>query len=247
MRSGDCGVEVIAADGGVVRELASGHVLARPGQRYSLRLRNFGPLRGVADVRIDGRPVTAGGLVLEPLTIVDLERPIHATERGRFTVVAEGSEEVFGPDGGRDNPELGVIEVHFRRELPRAERVRPIFDAPYIPGPSFQPPSPDRPTRQPLVPPEWTPPRPEFQPVIASHAADVSSRRQPRSSDIERAAGTGLSGQSAQEFRTVQVGELETEATVIRLRIVIGSVDAIEAARPLPVEEPAPLRPEPRP
>jgi hypothetical protein len=64
---------------------------------------------------------------------------------------------------------------------------------------------------------------------------------------IERAAGTGLTGQSSQEFTPVHVGQLEAEATVIRLRLVIGSEEALAAPRPLPEAEGAPARPAPRP
>src|SRR6185436_9553968 len=99
MRVGDFSVEIVATDGDGVREIESGHVLARPGQVYRLRLRNHGPLRAVADISIDGRSVTGGGLVIDAWKTVDLERPIHETERGRFTVIAEGNEQVFGPDG----------------------------------------------------------------------------------------------------------------------------------------------------
>ena len=99
MRVGDFSVEVIGAGGGPTRELDSGHVVARPGQVYVLRPRNHGPLRCVADVSIDGNGVTGNGLVINPWSTVDLERPIHATERGRFTVIAEGDERVFGHGG----------------------------------------------------------------------------------------------------------------------------------------------------
>jgi len=88
MRVGDFSVEVIGAGGGATHELESGHVVARPGQVYVLRLRNHGPLRCVAEVSIDGHGVTGNGLVINPWSTVDLERPIHASERGRFTVIA---------------------------------------------------------------------------------------------------------------------------------------------------------------
>ena len=52
MRVGDFSVEVVAVDGRAW-EVESGHVLARPGQVYKLRLRNHGPLRAVADISID--------------------------------------------------------------------------------------------------------------------------------------------------------------------------------------------------
>src|SRR5215213_5392311 len=132
MRVGDFSVEIVSTDGEGVRETTSGHVLARPGQVYALRLRNHGPLRAVADISIDGHSVTGGGLVIAAGSSVNLERPIHATERGRFTVIAEGDEHVFGPDGGRDNADLGLIEARFRRELPHSGgRVRPIPEFPF--------------------------------------------------------------------------------------------------------------------
>lgn len=289
MRVGDCSLDVVPVGGGSVRELPSGHVLARPGQVYLIRLRNHGPLRAVAEVRVDGRGVSAGGLVLDPGATVDLERPIHATERGRFTVVAEGDETVFGPDGGRDNDELGLIEVRFRRELPqrhgRAPELLPWARPsvtlpgpdparPLVPRPGTTPPG------RPLAPPDWSPPWLNLAPRAVAGAADGgmgalggggradggaylagpvppelarpatggrASRAVPPS--VERAAGTGLTGQSSQEFRAIHVGELEEEATVLRLRLVIGEPEAIEAARPLPDAEgaSAPARPAARP
>src|SRR4029078_574727 len=93
-----------------------------PGQVYVLRLRNHGPLRCVAEVSIDGHSVTGNGRWITPGSSVALERPIHASERGRFTVIAEGDERVFGPDGGRDNAELGLIEARFRPQRPNTAR-----------------------------------------------------------------------------------------------------------------------------
>lgn len=64
---------------------------------------------------------------------------------------------------------------------------------------------------------------------------------------VERAAGTGLTGRSGQEFVPVSVGALEPEATVIRLRLVIGSEEALSTPRPLPKSNDVPARPAPRP
>jgi hypothetical protein len=276
MRVGDFSVEVIAVEG-VAREIDSGHVLARPGQVYTLRLRNHGPLRAVADITIDGNSVSGRGLVLNAWSTVDLERPIHATERGRFTVIAEGNEHVFGPDGGRDNPDLGVIEARFRRELPSQELRRfglteqtpPINVPPSPRAPSPEPHEP-RPSHPRITPLTWqrmsggirgpvggrdsegtisalfaaSSPAPAAEPMApAQYPSDP-----PIGGDaIERAAGTGLTGASNQEFIPVHVGTLESEATVIRIRLVIGSEDALAAARPLPKQEDAPARPAARP
>jgi len=276
MRVGDFSVEVIGAGGGTTRELESGHVLARPGQVYVLRLRNHGPLRSVVDVSIDGHPVTGGGLVINAGSTVDLERPIHATERGRFTVIAEGDERVFGPDGGRDNAELGLIEARFRRELPSAARSVPVHDADY-PWPTVPTGAPPRPTPPDLAPqpprrpfvPEWSrvtgplrsvfsrdtrPKRMGFDvtalmaPEVSLGSPDVVREAPGETTDgFERAAGTGLTGSSGQDFVPVTVGALEAEATVIHLRLVIASEEALAAPRPLPKTDAVPARPTPRP
>ncbi|HEY7234045.1 MAG TPA: hypothetical protein VH539_07835 [Gemmatimonadaceae bacterium] len=261
MRIGDFAVEVVPRGKGIgVREVGSGHVLARPGQVYALRLRNSGPLRCVADVSIDGRVVTAGGLVLEPYCTEELERPISPDEDGRFTVVAEGDERVFGPDGGRDNPDLGLIEVRFRRELPGGrgpDRARPL--PPAISEPIGR-------SRLSRLTPDIaglfrrsdTPPsRAEIKSLLLGRDAAPAEPSRPSKEDlalddgsldaVERAAGTGLTGHSAQRFVPTQLGPLEREATVIQLRLVIASVEAIEAASSLVNEQRAPERPAARP
>jgi len=254
MRVGDFGVEVLAVHGDDIRELDTGHVLARPGAVYALRLRNFGPLRCVANVEIDGKTVTAHGLVLNPYGVVTLERPVDEFETGRFTVVAEGDERVFGPDGGRDNESLGLIEARFRRELPDSSRptnARPLPETPSVPFPSILPPG------RPMAPSEWSPPglrssapeRPHTD--VSAIARSYTSRNRapsaPPSELVERAAGTGLTGRSNQRFEPVFVGTLEHETTVLQLRLVIGTDEAFSAARPLHQTDSTPARPAARP
>lgn len=242
MRVGDFGVEVLSGSGGGVREVESGHVLARPGQVYTLRLRNYGPLRCVVRVELDGRPVTGGGLVLDAWKWTDLERPIDGGDAGRFTVIGEGDESVFGPDGGRDNESLGLIEASFRRELPPARDpvTYPTFPFPRSDGGPARPHrvTSSRPTISSLRS-AGSPWRPEVAEPFAIPSPDGS---------FERAAGTGLTGHSDQEFVPAHVGALESEATVLRLRLVIGSESAIngDSPRPLPGQR-APERPAPRP
>ena len=235
MRVGDFAVEVVPHGSGRVRELQSGHVLARPGQVYRLRLRNSSPLNCVVDIELDGKCVTAGGLVLEPWGTTELERPIDG-EDGRFTVVAEGNEAVFGPDGGRDNPDLGLIEARFRRELPRHE---PRMELPPVISPMPYVDTPSRP--RPLSPARFN----AFQSLdedLAGYAV-----REPIT-PFERAAGTGLTGHSDQRFVPAHLGPLEPEATVIQLRLVIGAEEALteDAPRPL-IDRRTPVRPAARP
>jgi len=229
VRRGDFGVEVLPSFDARMRELDSGHVLSRPGTVYRVRLRNFGPLHAVVAVEIDGRAITSGGLVLRPWSYTDLERPVDDGETGRFTVAAEGDETVFGPDGGRDNDALGLIHASFRRELPsgRAYREFPVgVTAPgrSVFGDDFR----NRPTR------------------IDALMAPGRAVTEPRV-DVERAAGTGLTGHSDQQFVTATLGPLEAEATIIQLRLVIGSEAAIAAASATIIEDLAPARPAARP
>jgi hypothetical protein len=263
MRTGDFAVEVVPRGKGIgVREIGSGHVLARPGQVYALRLRNFGPLRCVADVSIDGRTVTAGGLVIDAYCTEELERPITPDEDGRFTVVAEGDERVFGPDGGRDDPDLGLIEVRFRRELPGGpERARPLPPTlgslpsePTAPGPGARPSRFDPAILSALSFGSGDVPRSPngnvkrislgLEPLVREPATPFAN--EPTLDDVERAAGTGLTGHSTQRFTPTHLGPLEREATVIQLRLVIASSEAIDAARES-TEATAPVRPAARP
>jgi len=253
MRVGDFGVEVLPVHGDDVRELDTGHVLARPGAVYALRLRNFGPLRCVANIEIDGKAITAGGLVLNAYSAVTLERPVDESEKGRFTVVAEGNERVFGPDGGRDNEDLGLIEARFRRELPdstRPHNVRPLPETTRLPFPSITPPS------RPMAPSEWSPfgrrsagsepPHTDVSAIARSYTRGMPAAAPP-SELVERAAGTGLTGHSNQQFEPVFVGTLEHEATVLQLRLVIGTDEAFSEPRPLRQTDNAPARPAARP
>ncbi|HEX2094044.1 MAG TPA: hypothetical protein VHG28_16700 [Longimicrobiaceae bacterium] len=234
MRVGDVSVQLVPVGGGEMIEGTDGRVLARPGQVYAIRITNHSDRRAVAKVDLDGTPVTEGGLVLGAGEILELERPVTEGEHGRFTVFPEGTESVFGDSGGRDNPDLGLVEVEYRRELPPEPPVLyDVLPAAGIPSPP-PPPAPRAAAPAPI---------PRFDAAPASLGAPIPE------SDVQGAAGTGLTGRSQQTFRTVEVGPLEREATRVRLRIVIGRTEAFDRPRPLPGTRanPVPPRPAPRP
>lgn len=262
MRVGEVSVRLVPVGGGELIEGEDGRVLARPRQVYAIHVTNHAERRAVARVAVDGLPVTDGGLVLAAGETVTLERPVAEGEHGRFTVFPEGTEEVFGEDGGRDNPDLGLVETEYRRELepPREPVAIPRlppqpsvreFDFPPV-SPPF--PAPGTPPA-PQTPPAPRPPAPGVPQIWSSATARALPRETlapavvVRESDVESAAGTGLTGRSEQRFRTVQVGALESEATRVRLRLVIGGPEAFDRPRPLPGERerPVPPRPAPRP
>ncbi len=257
MRVGDVSVRLVPVGGGEMIEGEDGRVLARPRQVYAVHLANHSDRRAVAKVSVDGLPMTEGGLVLAPGAATTLERPVKDGEHGRFTVFPEGTEEVFGDDGGRGNPDLGLVEVEYRRELepppvpvaipqmPAAPRVRE-FDFPPAPAPRPAPGAPPAaPSPAPRVPQIWSSAGAPAPPVQAPPAPGAAIRE----SDVDSAAGTGLTGRSEQHFRTVPVGALEETATRVALRIVIGRPEAFGRPRPLPggAERPVPPRPAPRP
>jgi hypothetical protein len=218
MRLNDLEITLGPIGEGTLKELADGRVMARPGQVYVVRVQNHDARRRmVVHVAIDGTNVSRDGLVLDPGELLKLERPLDDT--GRFTVFAEGDERVFGDDGGRGNPDLGLIEVRGRREQWR------------------------EPPRYALA--SWDSvhesPLPGLGDATLSEAdgawdvSDGAPRVEERGPTIESAAGTGLTGRSDQSFVPVHVGPLEPEETIVRLRLVIGSVDAL-------LDEPRPLR-----
>ena len=131
-----------------------------------------------------------------------------------------------------------MIDARFRRELPRRDRV---VDAP----PTLYSPRDDNPVSVPQRP----------LPGVYSASNRIARYSLPSSlldsftePTIERAAGTGLTGHSDQQFVPMQLGPLEDEETVIRLRLVIGSASAIaEESTRLPAEQAVPSRPLARP
>jgi hypothetical protein len=246
MRRGDFSVELVPVNADTIREAESGHVLARPGAVYAIRLRNLGPLRAVTAIEIDGRRITGGGLVLNAYSAVTLERAIDGDDSGRFTVVAEGDERALGADGGRDNAELGLIEASFQRELPRERTVS--YPMPELPWSRLdritEVPSAPRPMPPSRIPPDFL----GFRDATTAREPHVAPPRDLDDSSIERAAGTGLTGHSDQRFVPIALGPLETEATLITLRLVIGSEESLSAPRPLHADDAQlPARPAARP
>ena len=246
MRVGDVSVQLIPVGGGERVEGADGRVLARPKQVYTIRITNHSRLRAVVKVNLDGHPVTEGGLVLDAGETMELERPVTAGEHGRFTVFAEGTEAVFGEDGGRGNPDLGLVEVEHRREL---ERPRPPVVVPRVASPPPRP-APEADLTASFGSMDYMDqPLPSSAPPAPMELYDLAMDAAIGEGDVQGAAGTGLTGHSSQTFHPVEVGPLEAEATWVRLRIVIGRPEAFDRPRPLPgvSSHPVPPRPDPRP
>jgi hypothetical protein len=90
---------------------------------------------------------------------------------------------------------------------------------------------------------------PEYEAGVMYEPGELEAM--PSTGPSVTAAGTGLTGRSDQDFIPVRVGELESEETVVRLRIVIADPASLEAddRRPLKrtAETPVPARPRPLP
>lgn len=283
MQHGWLELSLVGPDGPLT-ETPSGHVLGTPGLVYRLRLRNLHAHQsGLCTVALDGNTVTEDGLVLRPNQTVLLERPLTAGEVGCFTIFGEGHTGVFGEDGGRENPDLGLVRATLQLEAPRpvgpwilGSRPEPVYPLPYYP--SHPPASPwVGPLRGPWLQPgvlfnsnavNSTPVREMSFCALRSSAAEdtfsdsavmrsstmpepgvannVASRaaRPPRQC---QAAGTGLTGRSAQVFHPAALGPLATHVDVLELRIVLGgTMPDLTTPRPLPKRRAQPKRPEPR-
>jgi hypothetical protein len=131
--------------------------------------------------------------------------PIHRFRRGRT--------DVFGPDGGRSNQDLGLVQASLRleRERPRPQVPRALRRSPSA-GWDF------------LA-------EESSADLLYSPDIDSIASRCTTPPDL-RAAGTGLTGHSEQRFVEVEVGPLEESVTIVTLRLVIASPSA--TPRPLP-------------
>jgi len=95
---------------------------------------------------------------------------------------------------------------------------------------------------------DWSPPMNLAGAAQPSVDRIPTQRRRVFEQDIAGAAGTGLSGHSDQEFVPIHMGPLENEATIITLRLVIGTDDALDEASPRPLHsQRVPERPAARP
>lgn len=257
MRSGHLEVQLVPETGHMA-ETPTGHVVALAGQVYKIKITNHGPRRSLVQVKLDGRLVTEQGLVLNAWQTIFLERPIHATERGRFTVFAEGQTEVFGEDGGRDNPDLGVIEVTHQLEQVPVATLEPYWVRPCWPYRRTYP----------TFPSPWDYYGPynggvlyDSQEIIGNNKGfagsvlrasqdqaqvswtNTSTLNAPQNVAEAKAAGTGLTGRSDQNFTPTTIGALESAVTTILLRLILEASSDWSRPRPLPGSSLSPARP----
>lgn len=253
MRTGFLEVQLVP-ESGRMSETPTGHVVALVNQVYKIKLTNHNSRRALVQVKIDGRLVTEHGLVINGFQTVFLERPIHTVERGRFTVFAEGQTEVFGEDGGRDNKDLGVIEVthQLEQETPKVT---------FTPYPIYRPFAPYNPWypwyNGPYNPNGVILDNNDNRNIGAVYASNsvLRSAKCSFTSDQNRvcetaadisastAAGTGLTGKSDQNFIPVHMGALESAITTIILRLILEAPVDWAKPRPLPGAVVAPVRP----
>lgn len=233
-------VRLVPVGGGALTETGAGHVIARPGQKYAIEITNHSWKRAVVDIGIDGTNVTTRSVVIGGRSTARVERPGMDGEHGRFTVCAEGDEDAFGLDGGRENRDLGLVVVEGRLEVSPPTWFTPC---PYIPswsdtvlwGGGY-------PFNGSTVSTNIAPGSPTIS--YTSHDAVQSNSCM----DVPRAAaGTGLSGHSDQAFTSVRVGRLSDARCTVMLRLVIGEPTPEAAVRPLPGPIAAPARPAARP
>lgn len=184
-------------------EISGGYVEMAHGKQYNLRLRNDRSVRCDAHVEIDGKHV--GTWRLDAHRNVILERPAHDT--GRFTFYKIGSQDADRAGIFSSNPNLGLIKVTFTPEL-----IRPVPISHSFSSASSSPVT--------------------YENAIFKTGRGLSSNYAAMS-ETHGAGGTGLSGQSSQNFYEVAIMELDyLQQTVINLRLVENKLSQYEP-RPL--------------
>jgi hypothetical protein len=121
-------VATVKVGGKILRENQS--TVAVPfGSEYSIYLKNLNTVRALVTITIDGKDVTAGGLVLNPKMHLDFERSLsnnNLTHGNKFKFIERTSavEEHRGI-GAED----GLIQIEYKFEVPQPSpfRSRPSF------------------------------------------------------------------------------------------------------------------------
>lgn len=192
-------------------EKDGGYVVLRHGQVYTLMLHNGHGLDADATVEIDGKVV--GGWRVGARRTITLERPVDDT--GRFTFLVKGTPEFASAQLSESDPNLGLVKVTFRFGT-HARPLQPMWVYPHrIDWYEYD-------TQPNTVAPDWT-----YRPSNTS----VTYRTTVTSNSVESVAlasmksgGTGLTGQSNQNFHTVAPLSYEMSLeTTIYLRLVTDS------------------------
>jgi hypothetical protein len=116
----------IKVDGKILREFGDAVYLPF-GSEYEIRLKNINTTRTKVTIEIDGETVTGGGLILNPLETVDLERFIrngNLTEGNRFKFI-ERTNKIENHRGIKLEDGLITIRYEFELNIPDWTYTRP--------------------------------------------------------------------------------------------------------------------------
>jgi len=117
MYSNKCILSILQ-NGQVLDEKPNGEVLLPLNSEYQIRMRNKNNRKCAVDIYIDGEHVTtAGKVIVDSHSYVDLERYLHSKDSGRkFKFVSLDSAEAKTEGKGTDKAKNGVIECRFYLE-----------------------------------------------------------------------------------------------------------------------------------
>jgi hypothetical protein len=207
MQSGKYGVDLVV-DGNVISERADGVVAVPFGRDYAIRLRNDDSRRAVAVIYIDGINVSYDGFVVSGRSNWTIHRPADKAVTFRVASSQSTAAVEHGKAGEDTNGEKGLIRVEWRAELYRREPQGFVmkdgaFDIKLL----------------------------DFNPHVScsmgmnsTDGLELCSRRivvndVPKATETLSTAVTVEGQASSQKFVGVQVGPLETSATVIQLKL----------------------------
>lgn len=189
-------VVAIKAGQNVISERMDGVVPIPYGVDYVIRLTNRNSRRAVARVKIDGNDI--GSFVIDPYQTFDLERPEDKAVTFRLVSSHSAAAAAHGKAGADVDGSKGLIQVEWRGELtPPAPRRSSLHNSP---------------TRWDVVKTY------DSIPCLLSFADST-----PRRLSVADNLGTAVTveGQySNQRFTSVEMGTLETHATILTLKLM---------------------------
>jgi hypothetical protein len=226
MQSGKYGVDLVV-DGNVISERTDGVVAVPFGKDYAIRLRNDDSRRAVAVIYIDGINVSDDGFVVGERSQWTIERPADKAVTFRLASSQSTAAAEHGKAGEDTHGEKGLIRVEWRAELYRREPQGIVmrdgasdinlrdYSKSVSRGFDFNPHASCSMGMNSTL--ESYSPKSKGGLELCSRRIVVNDA--PKAAETLSTAVTVEGQASSQKFVGVQVGPLETSATVIQLKL----------------------------
>jgi hypothetical protein len=200
------------------------------GNEYSFRFKNLNSKRALVNIWIDGKSVSAGGLVIDPNKEIDFLGEINNNLAHNSFKFIEKTQEISDYRGDRIDDGIIRIEVQFEKVQ------KPLKGKPYTPYDN------DQWTRPPFHPkwPDFDRPHITFNtnPVLRGSSFSCQSASSESSFQNDCVDGITVPGSVVdQRFTSVTIGPLENDKTVFTFQLVGKKKDNTSVVIPKTIQQ----------